>query len=74
MCSNGNKGVYFPPFSHQCIYTLFFGQIFNQADSSFLSSFSGVFTRVIFIKLARMTIPGAPHALIRGPEGGIPPF
>jgi hypothetical protein len=59
--SNGNKGVYFPPFSHQSIYTLFFGQIINQADSGFPSSFSGSFARLINIKQARMAIPVAPE-------------
>jgi hypothetical protein len=62
LTSNGNKGVHFRAILHHYIYTLFFSQIFYNADSGFSSSFSGVFDGAIYIKGARMAVPVPPDA------------
>ena len=74
MPSNGNKGVHFPSFSHQYIYTLFFCQIPYRPDFRFSSLSSGGIGSQIFIKTARIAVPGLRH-LLTGPGGiGILPF
>jgi hypothetical protein len=53
---------------------LFSGQIFIQVDSSFSSSFSGIFTRVIFIYLARMAVPGRAGAAMEAKGSPVHPI